>query len=204
VLVQQRDRAADMAIAQGAQPSRRSGRQRLEIAARGIDEDELARALEHGGAAGTAFARLRHRLVQQLRRPGTERAGGQEHLRREGGDQRIEGLQVACHEAADHDGARFVHRACHPGPQHPTVVGHRDGLGIVARDVAPVVVVFHRAQSRGAGDHMGVATREHHDVAGGHAHGRLAVGGGPAVALDHQVVGEHVLGPGHQRLGQQR
>lgn len=176
--VQQDDRLADIAVAQGAQPARGTRRQCVEIAARGVDEDELAGALQHRGAAGAPLARLRHRLVEQLHGPRPQVAGTQVQLRRQGVDERVEGFHIASHKAAHHHRAGLVGGPGQAGSQHATVVGHRNRLGVVAGDVAPVAPVFRGPQAGGAGDHKRVAARKHHDVAACQAHWWLAIGGG--------------------------
>jgi hypothetical protein len=150
------------------------------------------------------LARLCHGLIEQLHRPRPQLAGAQVQQVRQRVDQRIERLHVARDEAAHHHRAGLVGRARRAGPQHATVVGHRDRFGVVAGGEAPVAVIFLGMQAGGAGDHVPVAARKHHDVAARQAHRRVAFGGGPAFTLDHQVVGEHMVRPRHQRAGQQR
>jgi len=79
-----------------------------------------------------ALARLRHRLVEQVRDPGTPAAGLQVHQAGQGRDQRVEGVQVAGDEATHDDRLRFIGRRCRAGSQYTVVVGHGDRFGVVA------------------------------------------------------------------------
>lgn len=67
--VQQRERLADDPIAQSRQPPGRVLGQAIEVAADDIDKHHFRKALQHRVAAGPAFVRLHHRLVDHARDP---------------------------------------------------------------------------------------------------------------------------------------
>ena len=201
IRVQHAERAADVTVAEAREPTGRVVGQPVEVAARGIDEHHLARALEQRVAARAAFPRLGDGLAQHAADPvaGAPRLDVQHP--RERVDQRIERLEVAADEAAHDDGVRFVPRQGRTGLDQGAAVGHRNRLRIVRGRLDPVGAGVWCTQARCARDHVCVAAREHDDVAGGEAHGRHAVGGGPAAAFRDHVVREDVVGARQHGVG---
>jgi hypothetical protein len=93
-------RATNEAIAQPGKPTAAFLRERLDIAAHGIDEHHLAHALEHRLPAGEFVPRFCNRLAHELRDPIVILDPLQVKQPRQRGDQWIEGSHIPAQEAA--------------------------------------------------------------------------------------------------------
>lgn len=120
---------------------------------------------------------------------------------RQGGYQRVEGAQVAAEEAADQNAVGVLHRQGRAGLQDAPV--ERDGYGfwLVPAREDPLRLDALGLEAGDAGHHVGVAVREHEDVARLQPHRLEPLQGRPAAAAGHHMELYHVLGPGHHRLG---
>ena len=115
--------------------------------------------------------------------------------RRQGREHGIERPHVAAEIAADEPGAArpaaaFLDHQGQPARRHITQEGE-GRLGVVLRRLSGL------AQHR-----IGVAVREHQDVAGLERRGRTVRDTGPAGALEDDVVGYEVLGAGQDIAGE--
>ncbi len=77
LFVQQRQRAADEAIAQAGEPACALCRQAICVAPHGVDKHHFAHPRQHRFAARTPGVRLGHRLLGEVRDPGVIAAGAQ-------------------------------------------------------------------------------------------------------------------------------
>jgi len=68
--MQQRERRADVTIAQARQPARAAGGQRFDMPPHGLDERKLCHPREHCGGTGPRRIREREREAQRLAHPG--------------------------------------------------------------------------------------------------------------------------------------
>jgi hypothetical protein len=173
-------------VAQPGEPVHAVVRQGLQIAAHRIDEHQLAQVTEHGPAANAWRLRLRERDID---------TGGDRAARfvvdaddaRKRIEQRVVGSHVAAQEAA-HE----VHGLA--------ALTHRDVDG----ELPVLRPAIHRhigrfAHADAARQHVGVAMRQHDDVAGVQPQRRLVAHARPARALRYDVIGDEVLGAGARK-----
>ncbi len=179
---------AHLGVAQAPQPAGLVGRQRFEVPADDLDEHQLGEPGQHRLAARARVPRLGVRHLDQPRQPaapGRLAARGVEHAR-QGGQQRVEGADVASQESAQH--VRVG---------RPVAELHREREPDAGALVVEGQVVGRGTQPAGAGEDVGIAVRKANHVAGLEGHRLLAGDAAQASPARHRVELEHVVHPRH-------
>src|SRR5262245_51584778 len=102
IAVHERERAADMAVAQPGEPAGLLTWERIEMHAHSFHEHQLAEPSKHAFAAGALGGRLGDRQTRELAEPAVgPLTVAHHHGARQGRDQWIEWAHVAAEKAAD-------------------------------------------------------------------------------------------------------